>query len=179
MGGSAFKKILATTSFRTSSTCSAFQRAKTVLQDIERRTGLVKFSTKCKNTWVLLHDQINRPIEPRQRTVGVGDKMPTLSSHSSFGTSKIRYLICSATKVAYLGNRLSMALFIGGMNAHSRNSGQELVQIDCSWEVEARARRDHASVPTDGSESPPSHAMHQSGSGVLDGQGGTPGHVFV
>ena len=128
---------------------------------------------------MLLHDQIKRPIEPLQRTVGMGDGMPTLSSHSSFGTSKMRYLICSATKVAYLGNRLSMALLVDSMNAHSRNSGREPVQIDCSWAVEARARRARASVPTDGSEPPPSLPMHQSETWVLDGHRETLGHVFV
>lgn len=56
---------------------------------------------------------MKRPIGPLQRTVGMGDKMPSLSSHSSFGTSKMRYLSFSTTKVAYLINRLSMAFLIG------------------------------------------------------------------
>ena len=91
----------------------------------------------------------------------------------------MRYLSLSETNAAYLDNRLSMALLIVRMDTHSRNSGRELVQIDRSWAVEACARGDPASVPSDGSESPASHPMSQFESQVLDDQSGTPDHAFV
>lgn len=95
---------------------------------------------KCKKTWVLLEDQMKRPIGPLQRTVGVGDKMPSLSSHSSFGTSKMRYLSFSTTKVAYLTDQLSMAFLIA-VCAHTHILADE----DLSKET-ASGRLRHALV---------------------------------